>query len=211
VRGVLLLPMALALSVVAAWFLWSTSVAYETLAGWPERNAERAAADLKKLKSESGRLKAALDKKVVTGNYIVVDVTNNRIQLRNGGEVVLSGLCSSGSGIRLKNSDMGKEWAFHTPQGRFKVISKMRNPIWKKPEWAYIEELEPVPTDPSKRLERGMLGEYGLYFGDGYLIHGTLYERLLGRSVSHGCIRVGRDDLRQIYETCGIETPIFIF
>ena len=34
------------------------------------------------------------------------------------------------------------------------------------------------------------------------MIHGTLYERLLGRAVSHGCIRVGRDDLRQGLGEC---------
>ena len=43
------------------------------------------------------------------------------------------------------------------------------------------------------------------------MIHGTLYERLLGRSVSHGCIRVGRDDLRQVYRAASVGTPIFIF
>jgi L,D-transpeptidase YbiS len=43
------------------------------------------------------------------------------------------------------------------------------------------------------------------------MIHGTLYERLLGRSVSHGCIRVGRDDLRKIYRAASVGTPIFIF
>jgi L,D-transpeptidase YbiS len=122
---------------------------------------------------------------------------------------VLSGLCSTGSGIRLKDSK--NTWEFHTPQGKFTVKNKMKNPVWKKPDWAFVEELEPIPTDPSKRLERGMLGEFGLYFGNGYLVHGTLYERLLGRNVSHGCVRVGRDDLRKIYAECPIGTPIFIF
>jgi len=63
---------------------------------------------------------------------------------------------------------------------------------------AFIEEGEPIPTDPRERFESGVLGEYGLYFGDGFLIHGTLYERLLGRNVTHGCIRLGRGDLRVV-------------
>ena len=57
----------------------------------------------------------------------------------------------------------------------------------------------------------GLLGEYALYFGNGYLIHGTLYERYLRRSVSHGCIRVGRDDLREVYRVAPIGTPIYIY
>jgi hypothetical protein len=73
------------------------------------------------------------------------------------------------------------------------VLSKLANPVWRKPDWAFVEEGEPIPKDPGDRLEYGSLGEYALYFGNGYMIHGTLYERLLGRPVSHGCVRLGRE------------------
>ena len=43
------------------------------------------------------------------------------------------------------------------------------------------------------------------------MIHGTLYERLLGRSVSHGRVRLGRDDLRKLYAATRPGTPIYIF
>jgi L,D-transpeptidase YbiS len=43
------------------------------------------------------------------------------------------------------------------------------------------------------------------------MIHGTLYERLLGRAVSHGCIRVGRDDLRKVWTSTRIGTRIYIY
>jgi len=57
-----------------------------------------------------------------------------------------------------------------------------------------------------------MLGEYALDLNiPGYMIHGTLYSRLLGRSVSHGCIRVGRDDLRVLWRKVPIGSTIFIF
>ena len=104
-----------------------------------------------------------------------------------------------------------REWVFDTPRGRFESTSKRENPVWRKPDWAFVEEGEPIPKDPGARLDYGTLGEYALYFGNGYMIHGTLYERLLGRSVTHGCIRLGRDDLRQVYETVHIGTPIYIF
>jgi L,D-transpeptidase YbiS len=38
-----------------------------------------------------------------------------------------------------------------------------------------------------------------------------LYTRLLGRSVTHGCIRVGDADLKAIYEAAAIGTKIYIF
>ena len=39
-----------------------------------------------------------------------------------------------------------------------------------------------------------MMGDYALGIGSGYFIHGTLYKRLLGRNVSHGCVRLGDED-----------------
>ena len=92
-----------------------------------------------------------------------------------------------------------RQWVFDTPRGSFEVLSRAENPVWRKPDWAFVEDGEPIPTNPADRLDYGSLGEYALYFGNGYMIHGTLYERLLGRAVSHGCIRVGRDDLRKVW------------
>ena len=92
-----------------------------------------------------------------------------------------------------------RQWVFDTPRGSFEVLSRAENPVWRKPDWAFVEEGQPIPKNPGDRLDYGSLGEYALYFGNGYMIHGTLYERLLGRAVSHGCIRVGRDDLRKVW------------
>ena len=43
------------------------------------------------------------------------------------------------------------------------------------------------------------------------MIHGTLYERLLGRSVTHGCIRVGFEDLKVLFDSVQVRTKVFIF
>lgn len=145
------------------------------------------------------------------GAYIVIDRTHNRLSLRKGGDTVLLAVCSAGSGATLTAPDGTREWTFATPRGRFQVLSKLRNPVWKKPDWAFIEEGLPVPENAGDRFEYGVLGEYALYFGDGYMIHGTLYERLLGRSVSHGCVRLGRDDLRALYAETRVGTPIYIY
>ena len=83
--------------------------------------------------------------------------------------------------------------------------------MWKKPDWAFVEEGKPIPRNPAERFEYGTLGEYALYLGQGYMIHGTLYERLLGRSVTHGCIRLGREDLRVVWKSTAIGTPVYIY
>jgi lipoprotein-anchoring transpeptidase ErfK/SrfK len=111
----------------------------------------------------------------------------------------------------LKEGEKGRVWVFDTPRGRFHVLSKLENPVWRRPDWAFVEEGEPIPKDPAERLEYGSLGEYALYFGDGYMIHGTLYERLLGRPVSHGCIRLGKEPLREVYRLAPLGTPIYVF
>ena len=158
----------------------------------------------------------ALDKKLAAqaprGRYIVIDRGNNRLWVRNGAEQELEATVSTGSGTVLRESG-GKErtWTFDTPPGRFKVLSERRNPVWVKPDWAFLEEGQQPPRRTSERVEVGSLGEWALDLGDGYMIHGTLYERLLGRSITHGCIRVGRDDLRVVAEAARPGTPVFIY
>lgn len=56
-----------------------------------------------------------------------------------------------------------------------------------------------------------MLGEYAMGFGKGYFIHGTLYDRFLGRNVTHGCIRLNDEDLRTVHKLSDIGTPVMIF
>jgi L,D-transpeptidase YbiS len=167
--------------------------------------------DWKKLEGESKKLAAALDRKKPRASYVVVDRTNNLLYLRGADAVQLQAVCSAGSGKILKEPNGKRTWVFDSPQGQFKVISILKNPVWRKPDWAFIEEGEPIPTNVNDRFERGTLGEYGLYFGDGFLIHGTLYERLLGRNVTHGCIRLGKKDLRELVQATRLGTQIYIF
>jgi L,D-transpeptidase YbiS len=167
--------------------------------------------DWKKLEAESKKLAAALDRKTPRGSYVVVDRTNNLLYLRGAETIQLQAVCSAGSGKILKEPNGKRTWVFDSPQGQFKVISILKNPVWRKPDWAFIEEGEPIPTNVNDRFERGTLGEYGLYFGDGFLIHGTLYERLLGRNVTHGCIRLGKKDLREVVQATRLGTQIYIF
>jgi L,D-transpeptidase YbiS len=164
-----------------------------------------------KLAKENRQHAATLAKLEPKGNYIVIDQTQNRLYLMNDGKVVHQAVCSAGSGIVLKDSTRGRKWVFDTPRGVFKVRNRIENPVWRKPDWAFIEEGKPIPRNPADRIEAGTLGEYALYLEDGYMIHGTLYERLLGRSVSHGCVRVGRDDLRVFWKGTQIGTPVYIF
>ncbi len=158
------------------------------------------------------QLEARLARTAPRGVHIVIDQTHNRLYLKTGRKVVLDAACSAGSRAVLREKGGKKrEWVFETPRGRFEVLAMTEDPVWRKPDWAFVEEGLPIPEKAADRLEYGTLGEYALSFGNGYMIHGTLYERLLGRAVSHGCIRLGRDDLRRVWSVSRLGTPIFIF
>jgi L,D-transpeptidase YbiS len=143
--------------------------------------------------------------------YIVIDTHANMIFLRTEDSILIKATCSTGSGGELMDSVTGRRWLFNTPRGIFKVTSKLADPWWRKPDWAFIEENESIPADPSQRLDPEMLGEYALGFGNDYYIHGTIYERLLGVSVTHGCVRVGSEELKKLYDRVTIGTPVYIF
>ena len=50
-----------------------------------------------------------------------------------------------------------------------------------------------------------------LVAGQTVVIHGTLYERALGLSITHGCVRLGDRDLETVYKTVRIGTQVYIF
>lgn len=152
-----------------------------------------------------------LDKLQPTGTYVVVDQTQNRLYIMHDDKIVRTSVCSAGSGMVLMASGSKKKWVFDTPRGVFKVRNKISNPIWKKPDWAFVEEGKTLPTNPEDRFEAGTLGKYALYLEDGYMIHGTLYTRLLGRSVTHGCIRLGPEDLQAVWDAVPIGSSVYIF
>ncbi len=144
--------------------------------------------------------------------YIVVDTARNHLYVKRHHDIVLDAVASTGSGTILdKPGDAGDQWIFDTPRGEFLVQSKLTNPVWVKPDWAFVEEGLAVPKNRAERVEQGVLGEYALGFGKGYFIHGTLYTRLLGKNVTHGCIRLSDGDLKSVYQLARVGTPIMIF
>lgn len=147
----------------------------------------------------------------IKGPYIVIDRYANQLFLRTQDSVLLQAECSTGSGAELEDTVTGRRWKFDTPAGVFKVSSKLEDPWWRKPDWAFIEEGTELPRDDRERLDPYMLGEYAIGFGDGFYIHGTLYERLLGVSVTHGCVRLASEDLRKLYARTQIGMYIFVY
>jgi hypothetical protein len=143
-------------------------------------------------------------------SYIVINTIENKFLLYKNKKLVRKGFCSSGSYTRLQTGN--KHWVFKTPRGKYTVLGKKTNPVWKRPDWSFVEEGLPIPSANAEvRFEYGVLGDYALSLGDGYMIHGTIYKRFLGMPVTHGCVRLNDDDLEAVYNTLNIGSKVYIF
>jgi len=176
---------------------------------WADSLSETVSA--KDLEKKSASIRASMDRLAPGGNYIIIDTSRNILFLKNGDRILREAVVSCGSGSILIDPSGQRSWIFDTPRGVFSVTSLLRRPVWIKPDWAFLEEGRDIPTNPNDRAERGTLGDYALGFGQGYFIHGTLYSRLLGRNVTHGCVRVGDDDLEYVFDRIRIGTSILIY
>ena len=67
------------------------------------------------------------------------------------------------------------------------------------------------PFGTNQRKYRGVLGTHRLNIGDGYSLHGTNKPETVGRSVSHGCVRLRNEDIAKLYDMVPIGTPVFIY
>jgi len=67
------------------------------------------------------------------------------------------------------------------------------------------------PVDSPQRHYDKVLGKYRLELGDGYGIHGTDEPEKLGHSVSHGCVRLGDDDIAQLYAMANVGDTVIIY
>lgn len=146
------------------------------------------------------------------GIYLIINSTDNEFKLVNEGTVIREGKCSTGSNLQLVSSQRNKSYIFKTPKGEHTVRGKRTNPVWTKPDWAFIEEGLPVPgpSHPS-RFEENVLGDYALTLGDGYMIHGTIWQRYLGLSVTHGCVRLSDPDLEAVYKALDKGSKVYIY
>ncbi|HWW61883.1 MAG TPA: L,D-transpeptidase [Thermoanaerobaculia bacterium] len=144
------------------------------------------------------------------GPVITIDVSTNQAYLFQDGELVKKSAAATGSDKVLRHR--GSIWWFRTPRGRHKVLRKIADPVWRKPDWAFVEEGKRVPPpDSPRRMVKGKLGKYALDLGEGILIHGTDDPKSIGRKASHGCIRLPNEMLEALWKSATVGTDVLIF
>ncbi|MDT8316618.1 MAG: L,D-transpeptidase family protein [bacterium] len=165
--------------------------------------------DFRHAKSILEDIKKSIDSNKI---YLAVSLEENRLFVKIGTKTIKEYTVSTGKGkTRLKGS--GKIHNFLTPRGRMVINAKERNPVWYKPNWAWEEAGLDLPESISieDRAVKGELGKYRLKLKDGYAIHGTKRGVVEGGKVTHGCIRIGREDLKKLYSMVKKGTEVYIY
>jgi len=96
---------------------------------------------------------------------------------------------------------------FPTPLGQWMVVMKEKNPAWRNPGSAWAKSMPPyIPPGPGNPLGTRALTTNA----SGVLIHGTPNPSSVGRSVSHGCVRMYMKDVEALFEMVDVNTPIYV-
>lgn len=92
---------------------------------------------------------------------------------------------------------------WRTPEGHLRVVNRVVNPVWNRPDWAGGGQMPPGPRNP--------LGDRWIGLNrSGYGLHGTNDPTSIGRYVSHGCLRHYPADIRAIFAETRVGMPVII-
>ena len=107
---------------------------------------------------------------------------------------------------------VGRE-GWNTPYTSTTITGKIKDPSWYPPESIrkeHEEMGEPLPKIVKPGPENP-LGNFAMRLGiPSYLIHGTNKPYGVGMRVSHGCIRLYPEDIKELFEKISIGTPVTI-
>jgi lipoprotein-anchoring transpeptidase ErfK/SrfK len=96
---------------------------------------------------------------------------------------------------------------YGTPRGEWEIVSKRYMPSWGNPGSAWAANMPAyIPPGPSNPLGTRALN----LNASGIRIHGTTSDWSIGRAASHGCMRMHRWDVEELFDRVEIGTPVLI-
>ena len=141
-----------------------------------------------------GRTPAAVTD-AVFGQFIIINLAEHKLSLYNREQLIAEFPIACGTA------------RYPTPHGIWKIVGKQRNPSWINPGTAWAKSMPPyIPPGPGNPLGTRALP----LNASGVLIHGTSASGSIGRSASHGCIRMFMRDVEQLFEMVEANTPVYI-
>ena len=140
------------------------------------------------------RIRAAAVLRPILDNdlALVVSLQDRRLEVYKQDEVIISFPIAVGQA----------EW--QTPSGRFKITQMEKEPAWRHPITGEI--IESGPDNPLGARWIGFWSDGRNQIG----FHGTNQEDSIGQAVSHGCIRLRNQDIRDLYERVRIGVPVTV-
>ena len=101
--------------------------------------------------------------------------------------------------------------AYPTPTGTFRIGRKVRMPTWTNPGGRWGVGLPKfVGPGPSNPLGTRALYVYNGKRDTGVRFHGTSHVNSIGRAQSHGCLRMKRADVENLYNRVPVGTTVYI-
>lgn len=145
-----------------------------------------------------GQTQVAELRKAQISHVLVIKVGENKILHYNGENLVKTYDVATGLP------------GYPTPKGLFKIVNKRRNPSWGNPAkypggwgWSLPARIGPGPNNP--------LGTRALDLNvSGIRIHGTSATYSIGYNASHGCIRMRRAEVEELFDILAVDTPVLI-
>ena len=129
-------------------------------------------------------LVAAKQQQDVGKPNLVVDISDKQLTLRLGDSVVQTYYVATGQG------------GYPTPTGNFTIRKLTWNPSWTPPpdaKWAKNKSAT-EPGDPKNPMK-----VVKIFFKEpDYYIHGTGDDDSIGTAASHGCVRMGTDEVMEV-------------
>jgi len=113
-----------------------------------------------------------------TSRRIVISIADRKLAVVENGRTV-----------KIYPTAVGAD-ATPSPTGVFKIVNRMPNPTWYGPNHKIVP---PGKANPLGTRWMGLSRK-------GYGIHGTNNQSSIGHNVSHGCIRMGKADVEELFE-----------
>ena len=129
------------------------------------------------------------------GRTIVVDLSERRVRLFKGADLVKAYRCAIGTP------------AHPTPPGAWKIVLKRYRPTWVNPGSAWAASMpKSIPPGPSNPLGTRAIN----LSANGIRFHGTRNIASVGTAASHGCMRMYQRDIEDLYDRVKVGDKVFI-
>jgi len=109
---------------------------------------------------------------------IVISIADRKLAVIEDGRV-----------LKIYPTAVGAD-ATPTPAGVFKIATRVKNPTWYGPHGQVVA---PGKSNPLGDRWMGLTRK-------GYGIHGTNNQRSIGQNASHGCIRMRKADVQELFD-----------